>query len=95
MQQHKITLAWRGGSIAIENNRVAIRQGTNVVFVDQEQFDAFLVDVEAAMHNLPKPTPTPIIGGGGMFPLKPKQPKSMDDLAQDLLFVAKGWHPIQ
>ena len=93
MQQHKITLAWRGGSIAIENNRVAIRQGTNVVFVDQEQFDAFLVDVEAAMTNLPKPAPTTGFGGT-IQPLKPK-PKSMDDLTQDLLFVAKGWHPIQ
>jgi hypothetical protein len=88
--QRKLTLAWRGGSIAIENNRVAIRQGNNVVYVDMEQFDAFLVDVEAAMNNLPKPEPTAGYGGT-VSPIAPKKPKSMEELTQNLLYTARGW----
>jgi hypothetical protein len=84
--QHKITLAWRGGTIGIENNRVAIRQGTNFVYIEQEQFDAFLVDVEAAMHNLPPPEPTS--GYGGTIE---KLPPKMDDIVYNLACLGKGW----
>jgi hypothetical protein len=51
-----------------------------VVYVDLEQADAFLIDVEAAFTTLPKPVPTSGFGGT----IQPLKPKSIQQLVDEL-----------
>jgi hypothetical protein len=90
--QHKLMTMWREGSVVVEGDKIAIRQGKNVVYVTSSQVDEFLTDIQDA--SFPKPTPG--VGfGGTVSPIAPKKPKSMDDLVDNLLFTAKGWHNLK
>jgi hypothetical protein len=83
--QQKLVMLWGGGSVEVAKNGVIlIRQGKNVIEVVPDEIDAFLTDVQNA--PTPKPLPTPVAGGGGMFPLKPnpQSPKSIQTLVDEL-----------
>jgi hypothetical protein len=95
--QHKLTTQWREGTVSVEHSKICIRQGTNVIYITVDQRDEFLTDIEAA--TLPKPIPG--VGyDGGMFPLAPNpkpntpKPKSMQDIIQNMEFIAHGWRTI-
>jgi hypothetical protein len=78
----KLVMLWGGGSVEVAKNGVIlIRQGNNVIEVTPEEKDAFLTDVE----NAPVPKPTPGVGfGGTILPIAPKQPKSMQQIVDEI-----------
>lgn len=83
MQQQKLTLWWKGGSIEVAKNGVIlIRQGKNVIEVTPEEKDAFLTDVSEA----PVPKPTPGVGfGGTIAPIKPKSIQQIVDEIENIV----------
>jgi hypothetical protein len=79
--QRKLTLQWCGGIVEVENNRVVVRQGSNVISIDLEQEWAFITDIEAAFDTLPPPEPTSGYGGT-VAPIAPK--KTMQQIVDEI-----------
>lgn len=91
----KLTLLWKEGIIQInrETGSVEILQGPQNamrIIVTREQFDMFLIDMEAAISAaLQIRNPTGVGYGGTIEKLLPKPKKSMQAIVDEIENVAQ------